>query len=203
MKTLITPVRRSAVYNPAVIALGSLALVGFRSGMDVVGLVEQMRRDGAFEEVLNNPAAQFGTDEQPFLGAELLPERTVRQLEYTEEGIRYRTMVANDGTRYSETQAKKGTIVGSFFVRLGHSDIRSEFTSAEYDALIRILSAAGAGTPATTEAMASLTQWMDRTVNRPLLVKNEKMRWEAMVDALVPRRGNNNFSEDVPLSNPT
>lgn len=194
---------RSRIYNPVVIAFSSFACMGIRTGMDVAGLVEQMTRDGAFQEVLNNPGAQFGTATEPFLGAELLPEQNRDQLEYTEEGIRYRTMVANDGTRYSETQAKKGVLVGSFAVRLGHSDIRSEFTSAEYDALVRILRASGNGVPASPQAMSALVGWFDKTVNRPLLVKNEKMRWEAIVDALVPRRGNDNFSEDVALSDPT
>jgi len=170
--------------------------------MSVLALVEQMIRDGSFNQVVNNPAAQFGPAGRVYLGATLLPERPVQENAYTEEGIRYRSIIANDGTRYSPVQKKKGVLVGSFEVRLGNSDIGSEFTSADYDALLRILRRAG-NNNIPMEAVTRLIRWADTTLNRPLLEKNEKMRWEAIVDASVVRQGDNNYVETVPLSAPT
>src|SRR5689334_11140946 len=97
--------------------------------MDIKTLIERMLRDQDFARVLNNPMSQFGPAARPLLGASLLPERTVRQNEYVEQAIRYRSPVANDGTRYSPVQKKRGMLTGSMTVMLGHSDIGSELTS--------------------------------------------------------------------------
>lgn len=174
--------------------------------LDVRGLVEQMVRDETFQRVVNNPLAQFGTVQEPFLGATLLPEMEKPENSYVEEAIRYRTVVANDGTRYSPVQIKGGILTGSFLVRLGESDIGSHFTGSDYDALIRLLTRYGGAignTKPDMQTVASLVQWADMTLARPLQVKNEKMRWEAIVDSVVPRAGDGGFIENVSLSNPT
>jgi hypothetical protein len=179
--------------------------------MDLRGLVEQMVQGGAFAQLVNNPLAQFGTIDAPFLGATLLPERPVPVNNYVEEGIRYRTVIANAGTRYSPSQKKGGAITGAFKVDLGNSDIAAEFTSADYDALVRILerfsgtagTAGGvAGRPAM-DAMARMLQWADQSLSQPLLSHNELQRWQALVSAQITLLGDNNYREVINLPNPT
>jgi hypothetical protein len=165
-------------------------------------LVEQLNRDSAFARITNNPAAQFGSGSRQYLGASLLPEVKKKANKYTENGIKYRTLVANDGTRYSPVQKKGGVIVGSFDVELGNSDIGSEFTGEEYDTLLDMLASAGQGVQ-SPEAIRQLLNWADTTINLPLKELNEKQRWEAIVDAEVIRKGDNKYEETVTLSNPT
>jgi hypothetical protein len=174
--------------------------------MDIRGLVEQLVQSEGFNRVVNNPLAQFGTVAEPFLGATFLPERNVPQNEFTEESIAYRTVVANDSTRYSPVQLKRGIITGSMRVTLADSDIGSEFTSQDYDALVRLVEEAnrtGNTQAAEMRAMYNLIDWLDATVRRPLDTKNEKMRWEAVVDAQVTRTGDNNYSETITYPNPS
>jgi hypothetical protein len=140
---------------------------------------------------------QFGTPARRYIGAELLPERTVDQNEYTEDAIAFRTVIANAGTRYSPVQLKKGVLSGSMSVKLAHSDIGSEFTARDYDALLRALASNRSMT-----AMASFVRFITRTVVLPLAEWNERARWQAMVSALVQLRGDNGYSEDVGYSNP-
>jgi hypothetical protein len=172
--------------------------------VDIRSVVETMERDNQFANIVNNPAAQFGTEDTPLLGAELLPEDTKTENSYDEYGIRYRTPVANDGTRYSPVQKKKGVLSGHFHVSLSNQDIGSEFTAQDYDAFVHLLSLANdVSDTRTMEAMAQLSQFVDRTINIPLRHKIEKMRWEAIVEAQVVRAGDNGYSEVITYSNPT
>jgi hypothetical protein len=170
--------------------------------MDIAALVEQMNRDGAFKKIINNPLAQLGRKPKRYLGAELLPEKDVPANKYTEQGIKYRSIIANSGTRYGPSQLKGGVITGSFDVSLGESDIASQFTGPEYDTLLDLLSRAGQG-PAPQEAVRNLLQWVDVTVNVPLVELLEKQRWDAIVSAQVVRVGDNKYTETVNYSNPT
>lgn len=156
-----------------------------------------MRADGVFATLARNPRAQFGTPSRRYLGAELLPERMVEENAYREEDVRYRTVIANDGTRYSPAQKKDGDIVGSMLVELGNSDIAREFTSRQYDALLRMLQR-----NASMEAMVEITNWLDTTVNLALVELLEKQRWEAIVEAEVTRQGDNEYEEVVAYPNP-
>jgi hypothetical protein len=87
-------------------------------------------------------------------------------------------------------------------VALAESDIGTQFTGADYDALLRILQKAGQG----DIPMAAATQvlnWVDRGLVRPLQIKNEKMRWEAIEKAQVVRTGDGGFEETIDYSNPS
>lgn len=165
--------------------------------MDLITVLRNLRNAGDLSRVVTNPRAQFGRPGRAYLGATLLPERTVQENAYREETIRYRSVIANDGTRYSPPQKKGGSLVGSFEVFLAESDMASEMTGQEYDALLSYLRR-----NASMEAVASLVRWIDTTINIPLIEKNELHRWEAIVDASVKLRGDNGYSEDVAYSNP-
>lgn len=165
--------------------------------MDLLTLILTMIRDGYFMRIAQNAAAQFGVPSRQYLGATLLPERSVMENAYRETSIRYRTVVGNDGTRYSPVQKKGGALIGDFLVELGESDIGAELTGRDYDALIRLL-----GTNASMEAMTQVISWADVTLVRALVELLEKQRWEAIVNAAVVRRGDNGYTETVNYSNP-
>jgi hypothetical protein len=165
--------------------------------MDILTLIMNMMRDGTLMRLAQNPLAQFGRPARRYIGAELLPEIMVEQNQYTEESIRYRTVIANAGTRYSPSQKKGGDLIGSFDVKLANSDIARELTGREYDALLSIL-----GRNAEMEAVAATTNWADVVLNLALAEVNEAYRWQALENAIVQLRGDNGYSEDVPLSNP-
>lgn len=165
--------------------------------MDLLSLIMQMEDEGVLRSIATNPLAQFGTRTRRYLGATLLPERPVEENAFTEEQIRYRTFVANAATRYSPVQLKQGVMAGSMNVQLANSDIGSEFSGREYDALLRLLR-----TDRSMDGMMALVRFLTTTVNLPLVEWNERARWQAIVNAVVQLRGDNGYSEDVNYSNP-
>jgi len=165
--------------------------------MDIASLLNQARADGTLTRLMRNVLAQFGRPQRRYLGAELLPERMVEENQYTEESIRYRTIVANGGTRYGPAQKKGGDLIGTFDVKLANSDIARELSGRDYDILLRYL-----GRNASMDAIAALTNWAETTLNLALIEVNEAWRWQAIVDASVIIEGDNAFREPVALTNP-
>jgi hypothetical protein len=161
--------------------------------MDIGTLIAQMRGD-QLPRVGRRPLAQFGTAQRRYIGAEILPERLVTENAFRDDNIRYRTVIANAGTRYSPVQLKQGVLVGSALIELGESDIGSELTSRDYDTLMYLLAS-----NASMDAMAQIVNFVDVTVNRALIEYNEKQRWEALVKRQVVRRGDNAYQEIVSL----
>jgi hypothetical protein len=156
-----------------------------------------MIADGSFETISRNPLAQFGSGARVYLGASVLPERNVPENAYRETNIRYRTVIANDGTRYSPAQRIGGSAgVGEMLVELGYSDIAAEFTGRDYDILQNLVR--------TDDATARLriSQWIDTAVVRALLEADEKKRWEAIVNAEVTRAGQNGYTETIAYPDP-
>lgn len=164
---------------------------------DLKALLQILEAQGDFHRIANNPLAQFGTPTRTYLGASLLPERRVPQNAFREGGIKYRTVVANDGTRYSPVQKKGTELGGSFLVELGEADIGREFSSQEYDTLLEIL---GRGTD--MQAALRIIDWADVTLVRAMVEHNERQRWQAIDLAQVTRKGDNGYLENVPYSNP-
>lgn len=158
--------------------------------------------DGDVRTVFRNPLAQFGRNNR-LLGAQILPEREVPQNEYTEMGVRYRTVIAVAGTRYGAAQKRAGgVLVGSFKVELGESDVATEYTGAEYDAtkalLRRINGVSGSEADSITmQAGARILDWADETVNQALIEFNEMQRWQAIVTGQIVRRTDNVKLETV------
>lgn len=167
--------------------------------MDIYTLVQQMMSDGTFQRIARNPAAQFGPPNRQYLGAEILPEKTVEENAYREDGIRYRTVIANSGSRYSPSQKKDGgALVGSFLVELGNQDIAREMTGRDYDALVKLLR-----TSADMDALATVINWVDTVINRALIEETERQRWEAIVNASTTLVGDNEYVETVTYPNPS
>lgn len=164
---------------------------------DIFTLVNSMIADGSVQTVARNRRAAFGRATRQYLGATLLPERNVPNNAYRDYSIKYRTIIANDGGRYSPVQLKKGSLGGSMLVELGDSDIGDEFSAELYDALILLLQQNQSMT-----AVAQITNWLDTAINLSLIEHNERQRWQAIVDAVVERRGDNGYAEDVEYPDP-
>lgn len=160
---------------------------------DLATLIAKMQSDGTFAQVTANPLAQFGTATRRYVGAELLPERLVEENAYREANIRYRTVIANSGTRFSPAQKKGGAnLVGDMLVELGNSDIARELDGREYDALLKLTQRGE-----DMAAMEKLISWADINVNRALIELCEQQRWQALVDGEVVRHGQNGYDETI------
>lgn len=164
---------------------------------DIATLVNQMMTDGTGQMIATNPRAQFGPPTRPLLGATLLPEQLRDRNEYTEDGITYRTVIANSSTRYSPPQKKGSALIGRMRVELAESDIAGELTAQQYDTLVKLLNAGG-----DIEAIANLVRFLDTSARMPLAILNEQQRWQAIVDAKVLRRGDDGYADDVDYPNP-
>lgn len=168
--------------------------------MDILTLLENSLEE--VNMVVSNPLAMFGPPEDPFLGLSLLmPERLVDENQFTETRISYKTIVANNGTRYSPVQIKGGAFVGSFDVKLESSDIGAQLTAQDYDAIIKILKRYN-GNDIPMQALMNLLKWVDKSLVRPLSVKNERMVWECIVDAEVQIEGDDGYKDVVKISDP-
>lgn len=173
--------------------------------MELRQLVDAMIEGSSFQQIVNNPLAQFGPKGRRYLGATLLPEETKTQNAFKETYIQYRSVVANAGTRYSPPQIKGNSLIGSMFVELAESDTASEFSSQDYDTIMDMIQALPDNTPlgaVPIQAMTLMLRWAEQTINAPLIEFNEMCRWQALINAQVQLRGDNGFQENVVYSNP-
>lgn len=163
-----------------------------------VELHQQLKDEGYFERISLNPLAQFGSEQQPLLGARYLPEILVPENSYEETQIRYRTQPALDGTRYGAAQMQKnGALVGSFKVDLGSTDTAGEMTGQDHDGLVKLLMR-----NADQQGIAQVVRWVDNSLLRPHIIKNELQRWEAIIKGQVTRQGSNGYNEVVSYYTP-
>lgn len=164
--------------------------------MDLYEFIQRIM-DGTIPTVMRNPFTQFGTIDQPYVGAEILPEDPVTENSYRETQISYRTVVANAGGRYSPAQIKRGGVIGGeMTVVLGDSDIAREFTGREYEAWRRYLDTD------LNRAIQEFVGWVNSQVNMGLVEYNEIQRWQALVNGLVIRKGQNGLREEVEYPDP-
>jgi hypothetical protein len=163
---------------------------------DLYSVIQGLIEDNTFATLATSPRLQFGPDTDQYLGATLLPERTVPDNMFREDTIEFRTVIANDGTRYSPVQIKGSELIGSFSVELANQDIGLELTGRAYDIIVQLL-----GRGLSKEAAAQLIRFADRAMGG-LREKSELQRWQAIVSAAVTLTGDNGYSETVSYSNP-
>jgi hypothetical protein len=163
---------------------------------DLYSVIQGLIEDNTFATLANSPRLQFGPDTDMYLGATLLPERMVPDNMFREDTIEFRTVIANDGTRYSPVQLKGADLVGSFSVELAEQDIGLELTGRAYDIIVQML-----GRGLSKEAAAQLIRFADRAA-AGLREKSELQRWQAIVSASVTLSGDNGYAETVSYSNP-
>lgn len=161
-------------------------------------LLNELQASGAIADLINDPAAQFGTGEIPYLGAQLLPEQLRDENMYKETQVKYRSFIAQAGSYYSPAQLNPaGELVGTFNVELGKVDQADQVTSQDYKNLMKLLNR-----KQSREALLAGIRWFDRHILQPILDLNEKYRWDALIKALVVRMGSNGYLENVEYPNP-
>jgi len=163
---------------------------------DIWSLMRELIESDEPMAIARNPMVQFGTEQRRYLGATLLPERLVPENEFTEDRIVYFSVVANDGTRYSEPQLKKGELVGSFPVRLGEIDIARQLTGKDFDNIRRV----AANNP--DAAKRSLINWLNTACNLAMVEKAEAQRWQAMCNAAITVSQLDEEPYQIAISNP-
>lgn len=164
---------------------------------DLNKLIMDAHDSGYFSMMSRNPLAQFGGPARNYIGAQFFPEMMVEENSFREDQIKFRTVVANAGTRYSPTQKKEGDLYGYFDVILAESDIARELTGRQYDTLLKLVNS-----DLSMDAMASLINWVEVTLNRALIDRAEADRWEVIVNAEVTRTGDNGYTENVTYPDP-
>lgn len=168
--------------------------------MTLLELLQMLRDTGDYSRLTLDLMAQFGTESAPYLGAQLLPEQTRTENAYTEQQVRYMTVLANAGSSYSPAQFNTGgRIFGEFKVSFGNTNVADNLTAGEYASLMKLiaLSTAGGNDNATIQAAAQVMRFLDRSIREPMLMLNELYRWQAIIDGVVKRRGSNGYAEDV------
>lgn len=176
----------------------------------LTSVVDQLIQNDAFFRLINDPLAGFGPAADPYLFAQWFPEKLVPENSYTEEGIRYRSVIANHATRFSPVQIKGTTLSGTMKVELGNSDIGAQFTAKDYDAFNRLrrrvygrpgVQGGGVSLPSMQQTIG-LLNWVEYALVRPLHGRNELDRINMVVSALVQMRGDDGYAEDVAYPNP-
>jgi hypothetical protein len=162
---------------------------------DLYSVIQGLYEDNSFADLVS-PGIQFGPDNDRLLGATLLPERNVMQNEFREDQIEFRTVIANDGTRYSPVQLKGSELIGSFLVELAHQDIGLELTGRAYDVIIQRIA------QGEMEQVANEVTGLARRAIDGLRLKSELQRWQAIVSASVALTGDNGYAETVTYPNP-
>jgi hypothetical protein len=163
---------------------------------DINTLLMRLQEEGRFDSLANNPNLQFTADSQELLFSSLLPERLVQANTFTEDGIRFKTLMANDSTRYSPPVKRGNAILSSTTVSLADSDIAAELTMQAYESFIRTFQAS------PMQAVANLLRFFETGVAMPLAVLREKYRADIFDKGYVERRGANNFYELVKFPEP-
>jgi hypothetical protein len=173
-------------------------------------IAQELKRDGSFDKVMLNNLSQLGSLSmlnmgREMLGARYLPDEMRRKNEYREQSVRYRAVIATDGTPYTPPQFVKGALVGSMKVEYGHHDVKVEMDASQIEALEDLIEmTAESRGEAAAELMAQqqLLDWVDTSVNLSLQLKKELQRWQAIVDAQVNRVFPGGTTETVAFPNP-
>lgn len=174
-------------------------------------LATELKADGFFDRMMLNSLSQLGSVSmlnagRELMGAKLLPDEMKRRNEYKEQAVRYRTVVATDGTPYTPAQLVKGAMVGSLIVELGHHDVKVEMDASQIEALedlIQMEAESRGEASAELLAQQQLLNWVDTSVNLSLQFKKELQRWQAIVEAQVSRVFPGGTTETVSFPNPT
>jgi hypothetical protein len=173
-------------------------------------IAQELKSDGFFDKVMLNNLSQLGSlsmlnMKREMLGARYLPDEMRRRNEYREQSVRYRAVIATDGTPYTPPQMIKGALVGSMKVEFGLHDVKVEMDASQIEALedlIEMTAESRGEDAAELMAQQQLLDWVDTSVNLSLQLKKELQRWQAIVDAQVSRVFPGGTTETVAFPNP-
>lgn len=173
---------------------------------DVIEYLSKPGKDGVsgFDKLVISPMLQFGTDDSPYFFQNLLPEKTVPRNSGTEGGIEFVSTLAAAGSSYSPTEINRGgQIVGTFDYKLGFTNQKDVLDVATYEMIHDILQLSddSANLSNVETAAESVLDWTNQVIVKPQMDLNELHRSQAILDALVKRRGANGYYEDVKYPN--
>lgn len=158
---------------------------------DLKSLLDWLLQDRSLDTILANPLSQWGPASRPMKGANFLPPKLVEKNQDTIEDVRFRTVAAQDGTRYSPAQlVGGGEMFGKIHYRLGHSDLMREISGPDYDGIVRYLNA-----NMGMQAAAKVVGLFDTFINQAMVEHDELAIWEAIVSNSITRRGANAYFE--------
>lgn len=164
-----------------------------------IELYRQLEEEDYFKRLAMSPMAQFGTENQPLLGATLLPEVLVPENAFKEDQIRYAVEPALSGPHYGPAQMQSdGGFRGSLMVELGNNDTARQMDAQTYRGINNLLMQDN-----DMQATANLLNWVDMQLNRPHAIKAEIERWEAFCQGQVTRKGTEGYLETVTLYTPS
>jgi hypothetical protein len=166
---------------------------------DLLTIAQKFMDDGRFSKILRNPMAQFGdpNSRREFMGAKLLPEEQKPTNMYEEAGVQFLSVIAQDSNALTPPKLQSSTLFGSTTVKFGHHDIKVELNGQELEALMQLMAMNQEGL-----AEQRLLSWVDSSVSLSLKIKQEKQRWQAVVDAQVPRLLGDGSTETVVYNAP-
>jgi len=144
---------------------------------DIGSLRQQLEDEGHLDTLAKDAAIAFGTKTEQLVGQQLMPERLTDSNEFSEIDIRFEGSPANDATRYSEPQMKRGGSVAVAEGRYGEIDIAAQLTGRDFDDIRK----AAANNP--ERAKAQLISWHNQNLNLALVKKQEIQRWQVMLNA--------------------
>lgn len=163
----------------------------------ISALIKDLEDKSAFKISANDPTLQFENGGQNLLFATVLPERTVTENIFRQWDIQYKTMIANDATRYSPPQIKNSMLLGSVQVELAEQDAAGAMDMQYYEHFLKTLDRGN-----SMEAAFQLLRFFENTVARPLAILRERHRVDAICKGFIERRGANNFYEMVHFPKP-
>ncbi|HXG86526.1 MAG TPA: major capsid protein [Pyrinomonadaceae bacterium] len=164
---------------------------------DISGLIAQANTDGRFAQIANDPFTQFGTKARRYIGAELMPEKTVESNMFQDEAFELLSTLANDESRHSPPTMQKIAKSAAMSVILGDSGLASQLNTPDFDALRRYLSRGQ-----DMDALSRLLEFPEK-FNTALQEYNERQRWQMIVSSNVVRDGDNGYKETLAFDAPT
>ena len=160
-------------------------------------LVTWMDSSGQIEALSSSNMTQFGTPQEPMLGATILPERQDIENAYNSVSLAINNEIGNSGADYSPAQKNKALGDYSFLVKLGKLDAASDLNGPELERIIHYLERRLPTRDPIMSAAEILARWFDRGVLHSLAQVMEQQRWQAIIDGQVKRRGSNGYAENV------
>lgn len=154
--------------------------------------------DRAVEKIATNRELQFGTEDEPLIGADFLPERLDSRDQWRENfaGV-IRGFVADDTSAYSPPQIKaSGLQTGGFQIEQGSIKIASEFTAADIEALIH------QSNFSEDAVYLRVLDWINQALALAAHRKSEIQRWQAFVRGTVRIAGMDQRLFDIAYPNP-
>lgn len=160
---------------------------------DIPSLLAYLKATQDIEQLTGSLMTQWGPSSRRMMSADLLPPRRVMDNSSTVEDVRYRTVAALDGTRYSPAQrVDGGELWGRVHYELGHSDILRSIEGPKWDAINDYLNR-----QMGPQAAVALVGYFNTMIIQALVEHDELAAWDAIVYNAVTRRGNNGYYEYV------